>query len=70
MPLKDMLFRQKYLLKPAENVILKAAATMLVPDHVRYAVSVLRTKWFSIDWEIRLKALPFLEHRLAEKATK
>ena len=65
--MKDMLFRKQYLFKPAQNPIIKAVAKALVSDEIRYAVSILRTKWYSIDWEIRLKGLPFLEHRLNGK---
>jgi hypothetical protein len=65
--LGDLLFQEQYFLKPAKNPILKVAVKILVSDEVKYAVSILRTKWFSIDWEIRLKARPFLEHRLGEK---
>jgi hypothetical protein len=68
--MKDMLFRKQYLLKPAENPIIKAMAKALVSEQIRYAASTLRTKWYSIDWEIRLKALPYLEHRLEGKAGK
>ena len=66
-PMGDVLFKKTYLLKPAQNPLLKAAVKLLVNDEVAYAVSVLRTKWFNIDWEIRLKARPYLEHRLVEK---
>jgi len=65
--MKDMLFRKQYLFKPAENPIIKAVAKALVSDEIRYAASILRTKWYSIDWEIRLKSRPFLEHRLDGK---
>jgi len=69
-PMKDFLFRRQYLLKKAENPVLKAIATALVPAKVAEACGILRTKWYLIDWEVRLKALPFLEHRLGEKGGK
>ena len=65
--LGDVLFQKQYFLKPVENVVLKTAVNLVVPDKIKYAASILRTKWFSIDWEIRLKARPFLEHRLGGK---
>jgi hypothetical protein len=67
MPMKNFLFQQQYFLKPVKNPVLKAAIKALVKEEVAYAASILRTKWFSIDWEIRLKARPYLEHRLGEK---
>jgi hypothetical protein len=69
-PMGDLLFRKQYFYKPLENPILKVAVDVLVRDEVKYAASILRTKWFSIDWEIRLKARPFLEHRLEGKTGK
>ena len=63
-PMKDFLFRKKYLLEPAKNPLLKAVAKALVSDEVSRAVGTLRSKWYVIDWEVRLKALSFLEHRL------
>jgi hypothetical protein len=68
--MKDLLFRKEYLFKPAQNPIIKAVAKALVSDEIWYAASILRTKWYSIDWEIRLKALPFLEHHLEGKTGK
>jgi hypothetical protein len=66
----DLLFQEQYFFKPVENPLLKAAVKVFVNDQIKYAASILRTKWFSIDWEIRLKARPFLEHRLAGKIEK
>ena len=68
--MKAMLFQKQYLFKPVQNPIIKAVAKALVSDEIKYAASILRTKWYSIDWEIRLKALPFLEHRLDGKTGK
>jgi hypothetical protein len=65
--LGDLLFQEQYFLKPAKNPVLKVAVKLLVSDEQQYAASILRTKWYPIDWEIRLKARPFLEHRLGEK---
>ena len=62
--LKDLLFQKQYFFQPAKNPIVKAVAKALVSEEVAQAVSILRTKWFTIDWEIRLKARPFIEHRL------
>jgi hypothetical protein len=69
-PIQELLFREQYFFKPVENRLLKAAVRALVKDEIRYAASILRTKWFSIDWEIRLKARPYLEHRFSEKGKK
>jgi hypothetical protein len=69
-PIQELLFREQYFFKPVENRLLRAAVKALVKDEIRYAASILRTKWFSIDWEIRLKARPYLEHRFAEKGKK
>jgi hypothetical protein len=62
--LRDVLFKKQIFFKPATNPILKAAVKMLVKAEVAHAISILRTKWDSIDYEIRLKARPYLEHRL------
>jgi hypothetical protein len=62
--LRDMLFKRQIFLKPTQNLVLKAVVKALVKDEVAHAGSILRTKWYSIDLEIRLKARPFLEHRL------
>jgi hypothetical protein len=70
LPMKDFLFREEYFAKRATNPILKAAVKMLVKGEVAHACSVLRTKWFTLDWEVRMKARPFLEHRLGEKGGK
>ncbi|MGH8021935.1 MAG: hypothetical protein ACRED1_00005 [Limisphaerales bacterium] len=61
------LFKKQYFFKPVENRFLKAAMKILVKEELAKAATILRTKWFNIDLEIRLKARPFLEHRLAEK---
>jgi hypothetical protein len=63
-PMKDFLFREKYLLKLVKNPIVKAVAKILVPDDVAQAVAILRNKWYVIDLEIRLIARPYIEHRL------
>src|ERR1035441_5343658 len=59
------LFQKQYFYT-IKNPIIKAAAKMLVKDEVAKASSLLRQKWFSIDWEIRLKARPYIEHRLSK----
>lgn len=66
-PMKDFLFRRKYLFKPFENKRINAALKVLVPAEVPPAANILRERWYVINWEIRLKARPFLEHRLGEK---
>jgi hypothetical protein len=67
--LEKLLFQKQYFYT-IKNPIIKAAAKMLVKDEVAKASSFLREKWFSIDWEVRLKARPFLEHRLGGKGGK
>lgn len=62
-----LLFVEQYFFEPAKNPILKAVVNAFVREEVAKAATILRTKWFNIDWEIRLKARPFLEHRLGEK---
>jgi hypothetical protein len=68
--MKDFLFKKQYFSKPFQNPVLKAAVKSLVGAEVSQAATILRTKWFVIDWEIRLKARPFLEHRLGGKGEK
>ena len=65
--LKEFLFQERYFWKPVKHPVLKAAMKAMVSTKVAHAISILRTKWFSIDWEVRLKARPFLEHRLEGK---
>ncbi len=67
-PMKDFLFVKEYFWKPAKNPLLKATVKMLVSEEIAYAANILRHKWFNIDWEVRLKARPFLEHRFGGKA--
>jgi|HubBroStandDraft_2_1064218.scaffolds.fasta_scaffold34766_4 hypothetical protein len=63
-PMKDFLFREKYFPEPFESRVIQAAAKMMVKPEVIQAVRVLREKWFSIDYETRLRAQPFLEGQL------
>jgi hypothetical protein len=63
--MEKLLFQKQYFYT-IKNPIIKAAAKMLVKDEVAKASSLLRQKWFSIDWEIRLKARPYIEHRLSK----
>jgi hypothetical protein len=63
-PMKDFLFREKYFWKQTKNPIIKAAAKVMISDDVSQAIGILRGKWYAIDWEVRLKARPYLEHRL------
>jgi hypothetical protein len=65
--LREMLFKKQIFLEPAKNPILKAVVKAFVKDEVAHAISILRTKWYSIDLEVRLKARPYLEHRLNDK---
>lgn len=68
--LKDFLFQEQYFWKPIKNSVLQAAMKAIVSAKIAHAISILRTKWFSIDWETRLKARPYLEHRLGGKGEK
>jgi hypothetical protein len=67
MSLKDFLFQQQYFYKPVKNRIVRAAVKMLVRDDVAHSANILRTKWFAIDLDIRMKARPYLEERLQDK---
>jgi hypothetical protein len=64
--IKDMLFKKKIFFKPVQNRVVQAAIKVLVKEDVVQAVRILRTKWEAIDWEIRLKARPYIEHRLGK----
>jgi hypothetical protein len=67
MPLRGFLFQKQYFYDSAKYpAMVKAMAKLLLSDQIIYASQVLRSKWFNIDWEIRLKAMPYLEHRLGE----
>ena len=72
--LRDFLFKKTVFLKPIKQPVLKAvvnaASKALVPDEVVQACRILRTKWYVIDLETRMKALPYLEHRLGGKSGK
>jgi len=67
--MEKLLFQKQYFFT-VKNPFIKAAAKMLVKEEVAKASSLLREKWFSIDWEVRLKARLFLEHRLGGKGGK
>ena len=69
-PMKDFLFKKQIFFKPFKNALVNAAVKVLVRAEVAQAASILRGKWYVIDWEIRLKARPFLEHRLGGKSEK
>jgi hypothetical protein len=64
--IKDMLFEKQIFYKPAQNRLVQAAVKILVKEEVIQAVRILRTKWYVIDLEIRLKARPYIEHRLGK----
>jgi hypothetical protein len=66
-PMGKFLFREQIFLKPIKNKFVKAALKSLLKAEVAQAASILREKWYAIDLEIRLKARPFLEHRLGKK---
>ena len=66
-PLGKFLFKKQIFFKPIENKVVNNVLKALLKDDVAQAASILRTKWFTIDWEIRLKARPYLEHRLGAK---
>lgn len=63
-PMGDFLFEEKVLLKPFENRLLRAAARAMTPEQVRGAARTLRSRWDSLDLEIRLKARAYIDHRL------
>ena len=65
-PMTDFLFKEKILLKPFENRLLQSAARAMTPEQVYWAVRILRTKWDSIDVEIRQRARPYIEDRLGK----
>jgi hypothetical protein len=67
LPMKEILFQNQFFLKPVKNPLVKGVVKFLVKEEMARAASILRTRWFTIDWEIRLKAQPYLEHRLGEK---
>jgi len=69
-PMKGFLFKKQIFFKPFKNALVNAAVKVLVRAEVAQAASILRGKWYVIDWEIRLKARPFLEHRLGGKSEK
>ncbi len=64
----DFLFEKQFFFKPLKypiiKAVVKAAQKALIHADVTQAADILRQKWFSLDWEIRLKARPYLEHRL------
>jgi hypothetical protein len=66
-PMKDFLFKEQIFWKPFENAILRAAAKAITPEEVRWAAGILRGKWYTIDLETRLKALPYLAERVLRK---
>lgn len=65
-PLGKILFEEKFFFTIKAKWI-NAAAKMIVKENVARSATVLRNKWFSIDWETRLKARQFLAHRLGGK---
>jgi hypothetical protein len=68
--MSDFLFRETYLFKPFKNRVFKAVVDALVPERVGEAGKILREKWYAIELEVRLKARPFIEHRLGGKRAK
>lgn len=63
-PMKDFLFREKFLSKPFRSEGVNAFARKIIGAKLAEANSVLRSKWYNITWETRLKAQPYLEGRL------
>ena len=63
-PMKDFLFREKFLFEPFKSKGINAVARKVIGAELAEANNVLRTKWYSIPWEVRLKAQPYLEGRL------
>ena len=66
-PMQDFLFKKQIFLKPFENAVLKVAVKAITPAEVRWAAGILRAKWYTIDLETRLKALPYLAERFLRK---
>lgn len=58
------LFKKNPLFKPFKSPLVNAALRAVFSDELALATSILRAKWFAIDFGIRLKARPYLEHRL------
>jgi hypothetical protein len=69
-PMGKFLFKKQIFFRPIENKVVQSALRALLKDGVAEAASILRTKWYTIDLEIRLKAQPYLEERLKVKAAK
>ena len=63
-PMREFLFKEQIFWKPFQNRFLKAAVKVVLPADVARAASVLRSRWFALDLEIRLKARPYIEDRL------
>ncbi len=62
--MKNFLFEKKYLPEPIKNKFLNKTLKKILPTEWVNTVVTLREKWFSIDYETRLKARPYIEHRL------
>jgi len=65
-PMQDILFRKDIFFKTNSKLV-KAAVKILVKEKVARAAGVLRTKWYIIDVEVRLKARQYLAARLIAK---
>ena len=63
-PIKDFLFREKFLGKPFKSDKVNALARTVIGAELAEANSVLRSKWYNIAWGTRLKAQAYLEGRL------
>jgi hypothetical protein len=62
--MRDMLFEQQIFWKPVKNRVVQGIFKAMVADDIAHAASILRTKWYVIDLDIRRKARPYIEHRL------
>lgn len=65
-PMQDILFRENIFFTTNSKFV-KAAAKMLVKEDVSRAAGVLKTKWYTIDLAVRLKARQFLAARIIKK---
>jgi len=63
-PIKDFLFREKFLGKPIASRKLNAFARKVIGAELAEANNVLRNRWYNISWEVRQKAKPYVVSRL------
>lgn len=65
--MRDMLFKEQIFWEKPKSKLVNKIAKAIVPENIAHAASILRTKWYVIDLEIRKKARPYIEHRLNMK---